>query len=99
MFSDNGIHNRIDQRKFYHENPSLIVDTDIDKILIPSKDYLDKKDYKYFIGYKGVIEKIIHSLCKMLPEMIDYVNMMGKLIQNFMMMKYLKKVPIVFVCL
>lgn len=35
----------------------------------------------------------------MLPEMIDYVNMMGKLIQNFMMMKYLKKVPIVFVYL
>lgn len=60
MFSDNGIHNRIDQRKFYHENPRLIVDKVIDKILIPNKDYLDKKDYKYFIGYKGVIEKIIH---------------------------------------
>ena len=43
----------IEKQKFcYRENPILIYDKDINKIIVSSKVPFDKKGFKYFTGYE-----------------------------------------------
>ena len=52
---------------------SWVDDVNIDKILIFSKAFLVKKDYKYFFDYK-VNYYEIKPLCRLLPKMSRYVK-------------------------
>ena len=61
-------------------------ETDINKILVSSKDSFSKKGFKYFIGYKD--SKNVRPLCVMIPKIsgqrkdFDEARYMSFLIEN-----------------
>ena len=48
----------IERHKFhFHKNPTLIDDTDINKIVVSNKFSFSKKGFKHFIGYVQCFQK------------------------------------------
>ena len=61
----------VEKHEFYwHKSPVSINDVDVSKILASNEVGFGKKDFKYFIGYKG--GKKVRTLCVMLPKMSAY---------------------------
>ena len=61
----------------------MIYDLDIEKILVSNNVSFDKKDYKYFFGYKDDDYKI-KPLCIMLQKVSGYAgNFATKYVSSF----------------
>ena len=59
-----------------YKRPISIDNIDFNKIVVSNKISFDKKDFKYFIGYKDAKE--IRPLCIFLPKMSVYRKDFGK---------------------
>ena len=60
------------KKKFFHQynNPVLINDADISRIIVSNSVPFGRKGFKYFIGYHD--DKKIRPSCIMLPKIIAY---------------------------
>ena len=53
-----------------YKRPISIENIDFNEIVVPNKISFDKKDFKFFIGYKDA--KKTRPLCRFLPKMSAY---------------------------
>ena len=49
----------IEKNKFYrHNTPTFLKDVDIEEVLVSNKIFFGEKNYKYFIGYLYIDNKV-----------------------------------------
>ena len=58
---------------YHHKSPATLKDEDIEKVLVSYKIYFGEKNYKYFIGYLYVYNKV-KPLHIMLPKTSAYLK-------------------------
>ena len=72
----------VDKKRFYSSKETILLDSvDLSKIVVSSRWKLNDKTYKYFCGYlnndttgSSSSERIIKSLCVILPQMNGYIK-------------------------
>ena len=67
----------VDKKNFYSSKEAILLDSvDLSKIVVSSRWKLNDTTYKYFCGYlnNDTTERIIKSLCVILPQMNGYIK-------------------------